>query len=59
MLLSHPALMAVIAEIVTRDGTDDSDVEPRLEAVKQQLDSGSVELHFDRGSRSCNIVAVK
>ena len=53
-LLSPAALRAVVQEFVTRDGTDASSVEQRIETVMRQLDAGIVELHFDDGT--CNIV---
>ena len=58
-LLSPLALRAVVAEFVTRDGTDHSLVEPRIEAVMRQLDAGHVELHFDDETQTCNILPVE
>ena len=55
-LLSPKALRAVVEEFVTRDGTDDSSVERRIEMVIRQLDAGIVELHFDDETKTCNIV---
>jgi uncharacterized protein YheU (UPF0270 family) len=55
-LLSPKALRAVVQEFVTRDGTDDSSVERRIEVVMRQLDAGIVELHFDDTTETCNIV---
>ena len=55
-LLSPKALRAVVEEFVTRDGTDDSSVERRIETVMRQLDAGIVELHFDDETKTCNIV---
>ena len=57
-LLSPAALRAVVEEFVTRDGTDHSSVERRIESVMRQLDAGIVELHFDDKSETCNIVPV-
>jgi uncharacterized protein YheU (UPF0270 family) len=57
-LLSSKAQRAVIQEFVTRDGTDDSSVEQRIETVMRQLDAGKVELYFDDETRTCNIVPV-
>lgn len=54
--LSPDALRGVVEEFVTRDGTDHSPVERRIETVLNQLATGSVELHFDETSRTCNIV---
>jgi uncharacterized protein YheU (UPF0270 family) len=56
--LSPATLRAVVEEFVTRDGTDHSLVERRIEAVLRQLDAGLVALHFDEVSESCNILAV-
>jgi uncharacterized protein YheU (UPF0270 family) len=61
MLIPHtqlpPAtLRAVVEEFVTRDGTDHSLVERRVEVVLSQLDDGLVSLHFDEVSESCNIL---
>jgi uncharacterized protein YheU (UPF0270 family) len=59
-LLSAAALQAVIEEFVSRDGTDLSPVERRIETVLSQLIAGNLELHFDDESTSCNILrAVK
>jgi uncharacterized protein len=55
-LLSPAALRAVVQEFVTRDGTDHSSVERRIENVMRQLDGGRVELHFDAKTETCNIV---
>ena len=57
--LSAVVLRAVVQEFVTRDGTDHSSVERRIEAVLGQLDGGSVELHFDAEAETCNIVPVE
>ena len=57
--LSPTALRAVVEEFVTRDGTDHSAVERRIEKVLGQLDSGLVELHFDGDAATCNILPVQ
>jgi len=54
--LSSTALRAVIEEFVTRDGTDHSSVEQRIEEVLRHLDAGRVELHFDDETETCNIL---
>jgi uncharacterized protein len=54
--LSPTALRAVVEEFVTRDGTDHSSVEQRIELVLLQLDVGSVELHFEHETETCNIL---
>jgi uncharacterized protein YheU (UPF0270 family) len=56
--LSPAALRAVVEEFVTRDGTDHSSIERRVELVLGQLDAGSVELHFEQETETCNVVAV-
>ncbi len=56
--LSPAALRAVIEEFVTRDGTDNTSVEPRIKQVLRQLDIGSVELHFEHKTATCNILPV-
>ena len=54
--LSPAALRAVIEEFVTRDGTDNSFVEQRIKLVLRQLDVGSVELHYEQETETCNIL---
>jgi uncharacterized protein YheU (UPF0270 family) len=55
-LVTPSTLRAVILEFVTRDGTDDTAVQPRIDAVLKQLRDGSAELHFDGKTRTCNIL---
>jgi len=62
MLIPHnelePAtLRKVVEEFVTRDGSDLSSVEARIEAVLKQLESGRARLHYDEDSKTCNIVS--
>jgi hypothetical protein len=57
--LSPATLRAVVQEFVTRDGTDHSMVERRIEQVLQELEAGHVELHFDDETETCNIVTVE
>lgn len=57
--LSSAALRAVVEEFVTRDGTDHSSVERRIDNVLRQLDAGRVELHFDDEAQTCNILPVE
>ncbi len=56
--LAPATLRAIVQEFVTRDGTDHSPVEPRVERVLRQLRAGRVELHFDDQTETCNIVPV-
>jgi uncharacterized protein YheU (UPF0270 family) len=55
--LPPATLRAVVQEFVTRDGTDHSSVERRVESVLRQLESGRLELHFDEREQTCNILA--
>ena len=57
--LSPATLRAVVQEFVTRDGTDNSSVERRVENVLRQLEAGRVALHFDDQTETCNIVTVE
>ncbi len=57
--LSSAALRAVVEEYVTRDGTDHSVVERRIEMVLRQLHAGHVELHFDGETQTCNILPME
>ena len=57
--LSPATLRAVVQEFVTRDGTDYSSVNQRVENVLRQLEVGRVELYFDQQTQSCNIVRVE
>lgn len=54
--VSEEALGAILNEFVTRDGTDYSSIQSRIENVLQQLEKGTAELHFDRDTESCNII---
>ena len=58
-VLASATLRAVVQEFVTRDGTDYSSVDHRIETVLEQLDSGRVELHFNDQTETCNIVTVE
>ena len=58
-LLPAAALQAVIEESVSRDGTDHSSIERRIDTVLTQLNAGNVELHFDDETKSCNILQVR
>ncbi len=57
-LIQPETLRAVVQEFVTRDGTDDSSVERRIETVICRLAAGIVELHFDDDTKTCNILPV-
>jgi uncharacterized protein YheU (UPF0270 family) len=55
--LSPTTLRAIIEEFVTRDGTDHSPVEDRIQTILYHLVAGEVELHFEQETASCNILA--
>ena len=62
MLIPHQelepsTLRKVVEEFVTRDGTDSSSVETRIEAVMKQLENGQAELHFDNDTKTTNILS--
>ena len=54
--LSFQALRAVVEESVTRDGTDHSAIEPRIEKIMRELEAGRIELHFDDVTQTCNLL---
>ncbi len=56
LLLTPGALRAILEEFVTRDGTDNSEVEQRIQHVHQQLELGTAQLHFEQATATCNIV---
>ena len=56
--LSPSALRGIVQEFVTRDGTDHSSVEQRIETVLRQLAACRVEIHFDDETKTCNILPV-
>jgi uncharacterized protein YheU (UPF0270 family) len=56
LLLTPVAVRAIVEEFVTRDGTDHSAVEQRVEQVLCQLGVGRVELHFEQNTATCNIL---
>ncbi len=57
--LSPATLRAVVQEFVTRDGTDQSSIERRVESVLRQLEAGRVDLHFDNQTETCNIATAE
>ena len=64
MRIPHTSLLpatlrAVVQEFVTRDGTDHSPIERRVENVLRQLEAGRLALHFDEQTETCNIVTVE
>ena len=61
--LSEDALMGIIEEFVTREGTEYGDSEVSLEMkcqqVRQQLRDGEAFITFDEELQSCSISAAK
>lgn len=58
--LSHDALLGLVEEFVTRDGTDYGENEiplaRKVAQVLKQLEEGELMIVFDADSNSCNIV---
>lgn len=54
--LAADTLTAIVLEFVTRDGTDHSSVDRRVQSVMRQLENGEAELHFDPDSQTCNVI---
>ncbi|MFH0995677.1 MAG: YheU family protein [Pseudomonadota bacterium] len=58
--LSQTALLGLIEEFVTRDGTDtgfiDGSLEGNVEMVIRQLDRGDVLIIYDEATQTVNIV---
>jgi uncharacterized protein YheU (UPF0270 family) len=54
--LSAEALAGVIAEYVTRDGTELGEVTDKSEVVAGLLDRGELVLVYDPQSECCNII---
>lgn len=57
--LKPPTLRGVIEEFVTRDGTELSDAEAKIDHVRRQLDDGKAQVVFDEETKTCNIVPVR
>jgi len=57
--LDKKTLRAVIEEFVTRDGTEFTDVEMKIETVEVQLRKGHIQIVFDEESKTCNIIPVE
>lgn len=53
--LAPETLHSVLEEIVTRDGTDATEAETKIEQVLAQLRSGRCELWFDEDTRTCTV----
>ncbi|WP_261344396.1 YheU family protein [Lacipirellula parvula] len=61
MLIPHTQLLpmtlrSVVLEFVTRDGTDHSNVESRVQQILAQLAQQRVVIDFDAATQTCNVV---
>ena len=54
--LSPDALEALILEFVTRDGTELSDDQNKIDQVRRRLEQGYAVVTFDPDTETCNIV---
>ena len=54
--LSDEALRNVIHEFVTRDGTELTDAETKIQSVRKLLEANHASIHFDEKSGTCQIV---
>lgn len=54
--LNPETLRRMVAEYVTRDGTDPVDADTKIEQVLRQLRSGHAELHFDEDEETTTVV---
>lgn len=57
--LEPETLRSVIAEFATRDGTELTDADVKVDQVMRGLRSGRLVITWDEESASCNIVAVR
>jgi len=61
--LSPEAILGVIEEFVSRDGTDygmtDVPLETKMQQVKRQLKSGQSVLVYDEAMQTCNILSAE
>ncbi len=59
-MLSEDALLGMIEEFVTRDGTDygeqEVSLDERVQQVKQQLLTGEALIHYDSAADSTHII---
>lgn len=60
-LLAPETLQRLLEEFVTRDGTDNGDLDhslaDRVRAVQRQLERGLAAIDFDPDTESCTVVA--
>ena len=57
--LKSDTLRALIEEYVTRDGTELSDADPKVEQVLRAIQAGRVEIHYDEDTGTTTIIKVK
>lgn len=55
--LALETLRNLVLELVTRDGTELTEGDRKVEEVLALLNSGRAEIWFDGDSRTCNLVA--
>ena len=58
-MLDKKTLRSLIEEYVTRDGTEFSDTEKKIDSVVIQIKEGLAFIVFDEESQSCNILSKK
>ncbi len=54
--LSPEALRGVIGELVTRDGTELTDADTKIEQVMRQLEHGKLVITYDLDTMTCRVV---
>lgn len=54
--LAPDTLRAVVEEFVTRDGTELTDTNIKVQQILRQLDGGQAELHYDEQTQTTTIV---
>lgn len=57
--LKPDTLRNVVAEFVTRDGTELTDADTKIDQVLRRLRDGYAELHFDEESGTTSVVPTK
>lgn len=57
--LNPDTLRALIDEYVTRDGTELSDADRKVEQVLGAIQAGRAEIHYDEDTGSTTIIKVK
>ena len=55
--LNPDTLREVVAEFVTRDGTDLTDAKTKIDQVLRALRAGRAELHYDEEEETTTIIA--